>query len=269
MHLEDQTAIVTGGAQGLGRAIGRALCEAGAQVVLADIEAEAADRTARSLRDDGLAAYATEVDVVSSDSVDRLVSSTAERYGGIDILVNSAGTAAPAPFVELSERDWNRVLATNLTGPFLCGQRVARQMLSRGRGRIVNIASVVAELAHPTQAANCASKAGLLLLTRVMAAELGNFGITVNAVSPGTVETERWHQLRIENPRFTEGRLEASPTGRLVQPHEVAAAVVFLCGADAAGINGTNLVVDGGSAALWAGAVPALRHASRSDARLG
>lgn len=260
MKLEGQVAIVTGGGQGIGRAIAFALAEQGANVVIADINTEVADTAASEIKGAGYKAVAIKANISKSEEVSQLVNKTLDIFHRIDILVNNAGVSEPTPIIELTEEGWDRVINVNLKGPFLCSQAVGKHMIERKRGKIINIASVASQLAHPTQAAYCASKAGLVLLTKTMAAEWGKYNINVNSISPGATETPRMQKFRKEKPSFLEGRIEATPIGRFIKPEEIANAVLFLASSDSDAITGANIVIDGGSSSVWAGAVPELHR---------
>jgi NAD(P)-dependent dehydrogenase (short-subunit alcohol dehydrogenase family) len=260
MKLDGQVAIVTGGGQGIGRAIAFALAEQGASVVIADINIEVANTASDEIKGAGYKAVAIKADISKSEEVNQLVNKTLDMFHRIDILVNNAGLSEPTPVIELTEKRWDRVIDINLKGPFICSQAVGKYMIEQKHGKIINIASVVSQLAHPTQAAYCASKAGLVLLTKVMAAEWGKYNINVNAISPGAVETPRMQKFREENPSFLEGRVEATPIGRFIKPEEIANAVLFLASSYSDAITGANIVVDGGSSSVWAGAVPELHR---------
>ena len=260
MKLDGKVAIVTGGGQGIGRAIAFALAEHGANVVIADINIEVANTAASEIKGAGYKAVAIKANISKSEEVNQLVNKTLDIFHRIDILVNNAGVSEPTPIIELTEEGWDRVINVNLKGPFLCSQAVGKHMIERKRGKIINIASVVSQLAHPTQAAYCASKAGLVLLTKTMAAEWGKYNINVNSISPGATETPRMQKFRKENPSFLKGRIEATPIGRFIKPEEVANVVLFLASSDSDAITGANIVIDGGSSSVWAGAVPELHR---------
>lgn len=260
MILDGMIAIVTGGGQGIGKAIATNLASKGAHVVIADYNISVADSTAEEIERKGYKVTTVQADISKSQEVNLLVKNTIGTFQKIDILVNNAGVSEPTPTINLTEEGWDRVININLKGPFLCSQAVGKYMIERKQGKIINIASVVSQLAHPKQAAYCASKAGVVLLTKVLAAEWGKYNIRVNSVSPGPVETPRMKKFREEKPSFLAGRIEATPIGRFIKPEEVANAVLFLASPDSNGITGANLVVDGGSSSVWSGAVPELHR---------
>jgi NAD(P)-dependent dehydrogenase (short-subunit alcohol dehydrogenase family) len=239
--LHGKVAIVTGGASGIGAAIASAFAAKGATVAILDVQAERAARKAASL---GPGHSAAACDITDPDSVRANVARVAEQHQRIDILVNSAGIVRLAPAEELSLADWDATMNVNVRGTFLMCQQAGAVMLAAGRGRIVNLASQAATVALDQHAAYCASKAAVLGLTRVLAAEWGGRGVTVNAISPTVVLTElgrlAWSGAKAE------AMLAQIPVGRFAEPEEIAAAALFLASDDSLMINGTDLVVDGG-----------------------
>ena len=245
MQLQNKAAIVTGAGNGLGRAIAEKLAAEGAAVMLADLDGAAADTAAAAITAVGGIAAAVRTDVSDPAEVERMVAETVTRFGRLDVMVSNAGIAGTYPFLEQPLDHWQRVLAVNLTGPLLCGQAAARQMLRQGQGgRIVNIASVSGILAGVGRTAYGTSKAGVIGLTAQMALELGPHRITANAVAPGPVDTEMTRG--IHTPETRQAYIERIPAGRYGKPEEIAAAVAFLAGDGAAYINGQVLCVDGG-----------------------
>ena len=252
--LTDQTAIVTGAARGIGKGIALAVAQAGAHVVVADINAEAAARAAGEISALGLSALAAPVDVTQSGQVDRLVESTLARFGQLDILVNNAGVVSSAPVLDLSEEEWDRTIAVNLKGAFLCAKRAAQAMAARGYGRIINIASLSGKVGAPGQAAYCASKHGVIGLTLVLAIDLAPYGINVNAICPGMNETEMMQQVVAERAASRSQTVEAvrqgilvkTPLGRFGRPEDVAQVVLFFASPAAAYVTGQAIDVDGG-----------------------
>lgn len=240
---DGRTALVTGGASGIGLAIARQLAEGGARVVLVDLERQALDVAAASLAEPRHH-LALEVDVTRPAGVEQAVATVLEATGRIDILVNSAGVALLEPAGEVSEAAWERTLAVNLTAPLLLAQAVAPAMRRQRHGRIINLASQASVVALRRHAAYCASKAGLVGLTRVLALEWASDGITVNAISPTVVDTPLGRKAWAG--QVGEAMRALIPTGRFAQPEEVARLAVFLAGTHAGMLTGENIVIDGG-----------------------
>ena len=240
---DGRTALVTGGAGGIGLAIARQLAEGGARVVLVDLERQALDVAAASLAEPRHH-LALAVDVTRPAGVEQAVATVLEATGRIDILVNSAGVALLEPAGEVSEAAWDRTLAVNLTAPMLLAQAVAPAMRRQRHGRIINLASQASVVALRRHAAYCASKAGLVGLTRVLALEWASDGITVNAISPTVVDTPLGRKAWAG--QVGEAMRALIPTGRFAQPEEVARLAVFLAGTHAGMLTGENIVIDGG-----------------------
>lgn len=240
---DGRTALVTGGAGGIGLAIARQLAQGGARVVLVDLERQALDVAAASLAEPRHH-LALAVDVTRPEGVEQAVATVLEATGRIDILVNSAGVALLEPAGEISEAAWERTLAVNLTAPLLLAQAVAPAMRRQRHGRIINLASQASVVALRRHAAYCASKAGLVGLTRVLALEWATDGITVNAISPTVVDTPLGRKAWAG--QVGEAMRALIPTGRFAQPEEVARLAVFLAGTHAGMLTGENIVIDGG-----------------------
>ena len=252
--LDGEVAWITGGGRGIGRAIALTLADAGARVVVSARSADEISSVEREIGARGGQALALACDVTSGDDVNRTFETIVERFGRVDILINNAGFVESAPLSRLDPALWQKTIDVNLTGTYRCTRAALPAMLQRGRGRIVNVASVAARTGYPYTAAYCAAKHGVLGLTRALAVETAAKGVTVNAVCPGWVDTAMTASSIRAIVRAT-GRSEAdarrsleemNPQHRLIQPEEVAAVVLFLAGPGAAGITGQGYGVDGG-----------------------
>jgi len=247
-RLDGRVALVTGSSTGIGLALARGLAQAGATVVLNARNEARLNDAAGGLRAEGLAAHARAFDVTDSQAVDAAVEGIEAEVGPIDILVNNAGMTRRSPLIELSDADWRAVLSTNLDSAFYVGRAVARRMIPRKRGRIVNTCSVMSELARPSTAPYAASKGALKMLTKAMAVELAPHGITVNGIAPGYFKTELTAPL-VADETFNNWVIGRTPARRWGSVEELAPAVVFLCSDGAAYVNGHLLMVDGGMTA--------------------
>lgn len=247
MKLADKVAIVTGGDTGIGKAISIALAHEGARVVI-DYHGDKkpAEELVSYIESFGGKAIASPADVSKPDEVDELVREAAHAFGGLDILVNNAGIEEKHPFIEMPFDVFNKVLAVNLVGVWLCSQAAAKRMVPQKRGgRIINISSVHEELAMPTNAPYCAAKGGVKMLMRTMAVELAQYDITVNDVCPGAVDTPMDEKLK-ENPEKYRALLSEIPLRRMAKPEEIAGLCVYLASDAGAYITGASLVIDGG-----------------------
>lgn len=245
--LSGRVALVTGSTRGIGAVLARGLAGAGATVVL-----HGRDPAALEVRRTELAAeigadrvHTTCFDVTDHDGVVDALRELAERTGGLDVLVNNAGVQHREPLMEVSVESFEKVLATNLTAPFLVGREVARGMVERGRGKIINIASVQSELARPTIGPYTAAKGGVRNLTRAMAAEWAGAGVQVNAVAPGYLETEMTAAL-VADETFDAWLRGRTPAGRWGTPQDVVGPVVWLASAGSDYVSGQTIYVDGG-----------------------
>jgi 3-oxoacyl-[acyl-carrier protein] reductase len=242
--LLDRVAIVTGSGQGIGRGVALCLARAGAHLVIADQAAERIPPVAAAVEDLGVQALGLTIDVSRSDDVQRMVQQTIQRFGQIDILVNDAGRVLVKPMVEQSEADWDRIVDTNLKGVFLCCRYVVPEMIERKRGVIINIASIAAFHVTVPHVPYAASKAGVVALTRDLAYEVARYGIRVNVIAPGPIETPMSQAVSAEQ---RQGIVRAVPLSRIGQPEDIGQAAAFLASDAASFITGVTLPVAGGS----------------------
>ena len=247
-RLDGRLALVTGSSTGIGLALARGLAQAGAPVVLNGRDRARLAAAAAALRAEGHTVHESAFDATDAAAVEAAVASIEAQQGPIEILVNNAGITRRAPFTELRVEDWNAVMSTNVSGPFIVGQAVARRMVARRRGRIVNICSVMSELGRPGTAAYTASKGALKMLTKAMAIELAAHGITVNGIGPGYFATELTAPL-VADEQFSAWVAKRAPIGRWGRVEELAPVAVFLASDAAAFVNGHVLYVDGGMTA--------------------
>lgn len=242
--LKDKVAVVTGGSRGIGRSVSLALAKQGADVVLFYAgNQQKAEETQAEIEQLGRKALALQVDVSKQEQVTNAFRQVLSTFDRIDVLVNNAGITRDQLAVRIKEDDWDEVVNINLKGAFLCSQAVIRPMMKQRDGRIINISSVVAVAGNPGQANYCASKAGLIGLTKSMAKELAPRNITVNAIAPGFIDTD---MTQVLSEKQKQQILNNIPLGRLGKPEDVAAAVCFLASDGAKYITGQTLHVDGG-----------------------
>lgn len=247
--LENKVAIVTGAARGIGAAIAGRFLDDGARVVIADIDEDAGSEAVKALGGRGAVRF-IRTDVGDSAEVANLVDTTVDAFGQIDVLVSNAAILAPIDFLDLAEADFDRVIRVNLKGSFLAGQAVARRMVERVKaggppGAIINLSSVNAVFAIANQVPYSVSKGGINQLTKVMALSLAAYGIRVNAIGPGSINTEMLAST-MQNPEARRRILSRTPLGRIGEPAEIAAIAAFLASDDASYITGQTIYADGG-----------------------
>jgi len=244
--LLDQVAIVTGGARGIGKAIGEVLAEAGASIVIADINFDQASATANELKEKfDVETLSLQVNVADLLQVEKMVKNTLDKFGKINILINNAGITRDTLLIRMSPEDFKAVMEVNLLGTFNCTKEVAKVMIKQRMGKIVNISSTVGLQGNIGQANYAASKAGIIGLTKSAARELAKRGINVNAVAPGFIETEMTSRLSDE---VKKQYLEKIPLGRYGKPEDIAQTVGFLVSPHSSYITGQVIIVDGGMA---------------------
>jgi NAD(P)-dependent dehydrogenase (short-subunit alcohol dehydrogenase family) len=244
--LSGKIALVVGGGRGLGRAAAQALADAGATVAVASRTGSEVESLVGEL---GAKASAHRIDVRDIDDIHRAVDDVLETHARIDILVNSAGTNVQQSVLDVTEQAWDDVMATNLKGSFFCAQAVARHMLTRGSGKIINVASTFASLGFYGRAVYAASKGGMMQFTRVMALEWADRGLNVNAIGPTAVRTQMNAEL-FEDEVYRNKVLSRIPAGRWCEPEDVVGAVVYLASPASDMVNGHLLLVDGGWSAI-------------------
>lgn len=242
--LSGKVAIVTGAAQGIGRAIALELARKGANVILADIDIQKANKVAIDIRKMGYQGLAIKVDVTNSEEAMKRFEEAIEKFGRVDILVNNAGILQDAFITDIKEEDWDRVIDINLKGVFNCSKVVVSYMLKQKNGKIINIASIGGKDGFPLAGVHySASKAGVMGFTRQLAKQLAPYGINVNAIAPGTTETG---MISHRTPEKKEELIKKIPAGRLGKPEDVAQAAAFLASDEANFITGETLDVCGG-----------------------
>jgi len=259
-NLDGQVAIVTGAGSGLGRAIALRLSREGAAIAAADLNAEAAEKLIVEIKGQGRSGLSIQMDVSVEKDAERTVKQTLETFGRIDVLVNNAGAGSVGLIINHSEEEWEKPMRVNLKGTFLCSKTVAKEMIPRKQGRIINISSVSGKSGEEIIGAYCASKFGVIGLTQVMAKELGRYQITVNAVCPGYIWTPMWENLgqwlkeniptlsQLSPKEVFEKRVKSvTPLRRPQEPEDIANLVAFLASEEARNITGQAINVDGGA----------------------
>ena len=248
--LEGKVALVTGGRRGIGKRIALAFAEAGADVALCDLVADDGllAGAATEIERLGRRSLAIQADTSRESEVERMVQRVLRELGHLDILLNNAGTGAPASLLDLPIDEWDRVLNVNLRGYYLCARAVAREMLRGKKGVILCVASQYAFKAVPGMGVYCISKAGVVMLTRVLARELGGYGIRVNAIAPGLVKTDL-SENDWGDPDIRTQREAATPLGRIAETSDLVGAALFLASDASAYVSGNTILVDGGEIA--------------------
>jgi len=249
LRLEGRKAVITGGGAGIGEAIVRAFTREGASVVIADLNPTAAQAIADELNADGKSANVVECDVSNGASVEAAVAKAAEYLGGVDTLVNDAGWGRAGKLLDTSEEDWDRMIDINMKGAFLVSKHTLPHLLASGGGNIVNMGSVAGVVGVKDRLAYCASKGGIISLTRAIALDYVEQGLRCNSISPGTVNTPWVDRMvsQFPDPEATRASMVArQPMGRLGEPWEIAEAAVYLASDQSGFITGTNLMIDGG-----------------------
>ena len=250
MKLKGKVAIVTGGSQGIGKAVAKAYAREGAQVAVVNAgNVERGQEVAREITGDGGTACAIRTDVTSKAEVAALVREVVDRYGTVDILFHGAGLMINKPVEEYTEEDWDRTIDVNLKGSFLMAQAVIPLMKAKRSGKLIFVASIAGTRAFPNAVPYCASKGGVLMIVKALAAEIAKDGINVNAISPGNTATPLNQHLQ-DDPEFVKLLESKTPTGRAyISPDELAGAAVFLASDDARAVHGLDMIVDDGWAA--------------------
>lgn len=245
IDLSGKVALVTGGSRGIGRALAAAFANAGADVAITSRRLASLEPVQKELSATGRRVFSVQLDVRSEQSIRDMARAVLEHFGKVDILVNNAGMNIRTPALELKWEQWDQVLQTNLKGAFFCSQSLAPQMIERGWGRIINIGSATCVNAYPDITAYCASRGGMLQMTKSLAAEWGPRGLTCNVLAPGWCRTEQTRVLW-SDPEWVKMISTRIPVGRIAEPEELGAAAVFLASDFASYVNGELFMVDGG-----------------------
>lgn len=245
MNLKNKVAIVTGSRRGIGKAIALALAKAGANVVVSDINIDDCNKVVEEIKDINGNALAVKADVSNPEDVSKMINLTTEKFGKVDILVNNAGIYMQKSLTDVTEQDFDRILDINLKGVFLCSKAAVPEMIKQGKGKIINIASIAGQVGFANSSAYCASKGGIINMTRELALELGQYKINVNAIGPGVIETPMTKDL-LEDKATKETLLANIPLNRIGKPEDIANAALFLASDNSDYITGITLFVDGG-----------------------
>ncbi len=243
MNFDNKVALITGGARGIGRAIALGFAREGADIVVADVNLQEAEKTAKEIELLGRKSLALEMDVTDYAKVEEGLNKILDKLGKVDILVNNAGITKDNLLLRMSQLEWDAVINVNLKGTFNCIRAVARSMIKQRSGRIINIASIIGITGNPGQANYSASKAGIIALTKTAAKELASRNINVNAVAPGFIQTEMTAKLSDE---LKEKMKEAIPLNKFGSSEDISSVCLFLAGEGSSYITGQTIVVDGG-----------------------
>lgn len=244
-QLTDKIAVITGASMGIGYGLAKALAHAGATVIAAARNLEALQQLCQEIREEGGKAFPVELDVTNLSQIKNVMEQVAKKHGRIDILVNNAGLGYNHPALEVTEEDWDSMMDVNLKGLFFCCQAAGRIMLEQGFGRIINMSSQASVVGIRDHAVYCTTKGGVNQLTRVLALEWAEKGVTVNAVGPTFTYTPGTAE-RLDDPDYLEGVLDRIPARKVAKIKDVAGAVIYLASSAGDLVNGTILLVDGG-----------------------
>lgn len=245
-NISGKVALVTGGTHGLGMAIATALAEAGAKLVINDISREKLDEALAEYAANGIDAHGYVFDVTDESAVEAIIAQIAAEVGPVDILVNNAGIIKRIPALEMSITDWNAVINVDLNAPFIMSKAVAKSMIERGGGKIINMCSMMSEVGRDTVSAYAAAKGGLKMLTKNLATEWARYNIQVNGIGPGYFATAQTAPIRVEGHPFNEFIIKRTPAMRWGNPTDLAGAAVFLASPASDFVNGQVVYVDGG-----------------------
>jgi NAD(P)-dependent dehydrogenase (short-subunit alcohol dehydrogenase family) len=245
MRLKDKVAIVTGGASGIARGVCVAYAREGAHVVVADVNLDGAQETAAMVEAAGRRGLAVCTDVADPAQILAMVATARAEFGRIDVLFNGAGIISPTALLDTTVEQWDHIMAVNLRGEFLCLQAVARIMVEQGRGKIINVTSILGSQARVNRGAYAASKAAIISLTQTAAVELGPHGVFVNAIAPGSIETPMVKSAP-STPEATQRKLAAIPLRRRGDPQDLAGPAIFLASDESDYVTGVVMTVDGG-----------------------
>jgi gluconate 5-dehydrogenase len=244
--LTGKTALVTGGTHGIGMAIATGLARAGAGIIVNDRFPEKLEAAGREYAEQGIQAHTFVLDVTDEEAVERTIPVVEEEAGPIDILVNNAGIIKRIPILDMKAEEYRQVLDVDLTGPFIMAKAVARGMIERGHGKIINMCSMMSELGRNTVSAYAAAKGGLKMLTRNMATEWARHNIQINGIGPGYIATVQTEPIRVDGHPFNDFIIQRTPAGRWGEPEDLVGAAIFLASKASDFVNGHILYVDGG-----------------------